>query len=339
MYVEQIFPTLMQLLSTTDDQSVLQTGQDYLKYMIQKALPQLIAWVDPNSGKNGVVLIVEFIAKMLDPSQSDNASIFLGDLINKLILKGGNDIAQILPDLLTAITRRVAISKNTIFIQSMICVFAQLIQSQMETVISFLSQLNIEGKSGLDIILGAWCEHHDSFQGVYKTKLCTIALSKLFTATDQSLQYVMVQGDLIMNDDKGMVTRSKSKAAKQYNQLPFYVKAIKLLAGEYQRSLQEEESYVEGYDDEDDTWEDDLAGEGDFKYLSEIVDYGYIDDDGGYEEEDEDIKNDPIYQVKINEYLQDFFRKCASSNTNNFMGICEQYLNDSEKKIIEGALN
>jgi len=53
----------------------------------------------------------------------------------------------------------------------MICVFAQLIQSQMETVISFLSQLNIEGKSGLDIILGAWCEHHDSFQGVYKTKL------------------------------------------------------------------------------------------------------------------------------------------------------------------------
>ena len=54
---------------------------------------------------------------MLDPSQSDNASIFLGDLINKLILKGGNDIAQILPDLLTAITRRVAISRNTIFIQ------------------------------------------------------------------------------------------------------------------------------------------------------------------------------------------------------------------------------
>jgi len=37
-----------------------------------------------------------------------------------------------------------------------------------------------------------------------------------------------------------------------------------------------------------------------FLLLLEIVDYGYIDDDGGYEEEDEDIKNDPIYQVKIN---------------------------------------
>ncbi|ORX50392.1 ARM repeat-containing protein [Piromyces finnis] len=340
LYIEQIFPTLIQLLSTTDDHSVLQTGQDYLKYMIHKALPQLIAWVDPNSGKNGVVLIVEFIAKMLDPSQSDNASIFLGDLINKLILKGGNDIAQILPDLLTAITRRVAISKNTIFIQSMICVFAQLIQSQMETVTSFLSQLNIEGKSGLEIILGAWCEHSDSFQGVFKTKLCTVSLSKLFTSTEQNLQYVMVQGDLIITENNGIMTRSKSKAAKQYNQLPFYVKAVKLLANEYQRSLQEEESYVEGYDEEDDAWEDDLAGEGDFKYLSEIVDYGYIDDDeGGYEEEDEDIKNDPIYQIKINEYLQDFFRKCASANVNNFMGICEQFLNDSEKKIIQGALN
>jgi len=53
----------------------------------------------------------------------------------------------------------------------MICVFAQLIQSQMETVISFLAQLNIDGKSGLEIILRAWCEHYDSFQGVYKTKL------------------------------------------------------------------------------------------------------------------------------------------------------------------------
>jgi len=53
----------------------------------------------------------------------------------------------------------------------MICVFSQLIQSQMETVISFLTQLNIDGKSGLEIILGAWCEHSDSFQGVYKTKL------------------------------------------------------------------------------------------------------------------------------------------------------------------------
>jgi len=70
LYTEQIFPNLMHLLSTTDDQSVLQTGQDYLKYMIQKALPQLIAWVDPNTGKNGIVLIVEFIAKMLEPSQS-----------------------------------------------------------------------------------------------------------------------------------------------------------------------------------------------------------------------------------------------------------------------------
>jgi len=337
LYIEQIFPSLMQLLSTTDERSVLQTGQDYLKFMVQKALPQLIAWVDPNSGKNGIVLIVEFIAKMLDPSQSDNASIFLGDLINKLILKGGNDIAQILPDLLTAITRRVEISKNTIFIQSMICVFAQLIQTQMETVVSFLTSLNINNKNGLDIILGAWCEHYDSFQGVYRTKLCTIALSKLFTSTDQHLQYVMVQGDLIMTENKGIMTRSKSKAAKQYNQLPFYVKAVKLLASEYKRSSTEEESYVEGYEDED-TWEESVGEDGEFKYLSEIVDYGYIEDDGGYEEEDEDIKNDPIYQVKINEYLQDFFKKCASANTNNFMGICEQYLNDSEKKIIEEAL-
>jgi len=339
LYIEQIFPNLMNLISNTDDHSVLQTGQDYLKYMVQKALPQLIAWVDPNTGKNGVVLIVEFIAKMLDPSQSDNASIFLGDLINKLILKGGNDIAQILPDLLTAITRRVAISRNTIFIQSMICVFSQLIQSQMETVISFLTQLNIDGKSGLDIILGAWCEHSDSFQGVYNTKLCTIALSKLFTSGDQNLQYIMVQGDLIMSENKGMMTRSKGKTAQQYNQLPFYVKAVKLLANEYQRSLQEEESYVEGYDEEEDTWEESVGEDGDFKYLSEIVDYGYVEDDGGYEEEDEDIKNDPIYKIKINEYLQNFFKKCASENTNNFMGICEQYLNENEKKIIQGALN
>jgi len=33
----------------------------------------------------------------------------------------------------------------------------------------------------------------------------TIALSKLFTSNDQNLQGITVQGDLILNENKGMI--------------------------------------------------------------------------------------------------------------------------------------
>lgn len=62
-------------------------------------------------------LIIQFIAKLLDPSQSESAALFVGDLVSKLIKKGGDLVTSIIPDLLNAVTQRLAQAKLPTFIQ------------------------------------------------------------------------------------------------------------------------------------------------------------------------------------------------------------------------------
>jgi len=72
---------------------------------------------DPSGGKNGMELIIQFIAKLLDPSQTESAALFVGDLISKLIKKGSDLVSPILPDLLNAVALRLADAKLPSFIQ------------------------------------------------------------------------------------------------------------------------------------------------------------------------------------------------------------------------------
>jgi hypothetical protein len=62
-------------------------------------------------------LTIQFIAKLLDPSQTESAALFVGDLISKLIKKGGDLVSPILPQLLDAVTRRLAEAKLPTFVQ------------------------------------------------------------------------------------------------------------------------------------------------------------------------------------------------------------------------------
>jgi hypothetical protein len=59
------------------------------------------------------------------------------------------------------------------------------------------------------------------------------------------------------------------------------------------------------------------------------------DDD---EEDNPDLKNDPIYQTDMKAYLTDFFRNCNTHNINNFHEICQTQLNDEEKQTMEYVL-
>lgn len=72
---------------------------------------------DEASSKTGMDLIIQFIAQLLDPSQTESASLFVGDLISVLIKKGGDLINSILPELLNAVTVRLTDAKLPSFIQ------------------------------------------------------------------------------------------------------------------------------------------------------------------------------------------------------------------------------
>lgn len=123
------------------------------------------------SGKSGLDYIIHFIAKLLEPTGSDSDALFVGDLIVTLIQKVGSGIGPVLPNLLTAVLGRLMNTDYQPFIQSLVMVFAHLVISQQDTVFQFLCDAQVNGKSGLEILMTTWCENYDSFSGYYTIKV------------------------------------------------------------------------------------------------------------------------------------------------------------------------
>ncbi|KAF9198116.1 hypothetical protein BGZ49_001176 [Haplosporangium sp. Z 27] len=344
-YVAQFFHNLMSVLLTTDDRDVLQSGQECLTIIVQKDVQQVAEWRDAASGKTGLELTIQFIAKLLDPSQTESAALFVGDLISKLIKKGGDLVSPILPDLLNAVTLRLAEAKLASFIQPLVMVFAQLCLNQHEVVINFLSGLNVNGRNGLDIVMSAWLANHTDFTGLYNQKVSAVALTKIFMSGDSRVASVQVNGDLIVPKSSRIVTRSRSKnTPDQYTVTTVPVKIIRLLSTDLTNKIEEEEDQAaeSDYDDEgDDDWEDDdEPGRGkEYSLLSDILDGNGFDMDGDEEEDevDPDILADPIYQLNMKNYLVDFFRQCVQQNSPAFAQSISE-ISDVEKKTLSSLL-
>ncbi|KAF9279348.1 hypothetical protein BGZ88_012798 [Linnemannia elongata] len=346
-YVAQFFPNLMSVLLTTDDRDILQSGQECLTFVIQKGVEQVAEWRDVASGKTGLELTIQFIAKLLDPSQTESAALFVGDLISKLIKKGGDLVSPILPQLLDAVTRRLAEAKLPTFIQPLVMVFAQLCLTQHEVVINFLSSVDVNGRNGLDIVLSAWLANHTDFQGLYNQKVSTVALTKIYMSGDARVANVQVNGDLIVPKSTRIVTRSRAKnTPDQFTITTVPVKIIRLLSTDLTNKIEEEEDQAaeSDYDDEDgeDDWEDEDDGRGgkdQFSFLSDVLDAHGLDMDGEEDEEevDPDILADPIYQMNMKNYLVDFFRQCVQQNSPSFVQSVGE-LSDVEKRTLSSLL-
>lgn len=103
---------------------------------------------------------------------SESAALFVGDLVARTILKTGPSCAPILPELLQITLKRLSTAKTSTFIHSLVTVFAQLMHHQLENVVVFLhTQVKIDGKSGLEILLGIWCQNAGDFAGDYPIKV------------------------------------------------------------------------------------------------------------------------------------------------------------------------
>ncbi|ORZ19612.1 armadillo-type protein [Absidia repens] len=342
-FTEQMYPALMQLAWNIPDDEVLQSTQECLKQFLIKDSDHIVRWRD-QSGKSGLDYVIHFVAKLLEPTGTESEALFVGDLIVTMIQKIGTDIAPVLPDLLNAVLVRLESTSYQPFIQSLVLVFAQLINSQQDTVIEFLTNVVINGKTGLEILMNHWVDNYESFSGYYSLKVSAVALSKVFLINNPGLQSMNVRGEIVVNPNGGIVTRSKSKRnPDQYTVMPLPVKIIKLLVADMGNSLPNEHGQhddAESLGDDDAEWDDindeaAFSARQDFAYLSDMLANLGEDDD---EENNPDLKNDPIYQIDMKGYLVDFFRNCSSHNVNHFMEICQQ-LNDDEKYILETAMN
>jgi hypothetical protein len=79
--------------------------------------------------------------------------------------------------------------------------FAFLIYNQPDTVLNLLEQTTVEGESGLAILLQTWCDNAETFQGFWPNRISHLALCRLYMSERQSLQGLMVKGDIIVRPE------------------------------------------------------------------------------------------------------------------------------------------
>ncbi|GAA6037267.1 hypothetical protein JCM8097_008653 [Rhodosporidiobolus ruineniae] len=363
---DRVAEPLFEMLGATEDRDVIQTALDIVTTVIRKDVDQLLNWRNP-SGQSGLELVLAQVAKLLQPSESEAGGLFVGDLVIHLVRKAGGAIGPVLPDLLQAFVIRLATAQTAMFSQSLILPFAYLIHSQLDTVLSLLENLTVPGGAGeaprpaLEVLLSNWCDNSTDFQGFWNQKVSSVALSQLYAAasTRPSLQQVQVKGDLLLTDanKNKIMTRARAKAnPDQFPPIPFPAKALKLLLHDAQNATNQANGGKDGgvpddavSDDEDDEWADEGAeftsgNERELDFLSDMLAggglsrYMHSDDDDEDELDEQDLQDDPIYQLDLSTHLSGFFRQAYEADLVSFRQLAEQFLNDEEKTVLTHLL-
>ncbi|ODA77854.1 hypothetical protein RJ55_06456 [Drechmeria coniospora] len=336
-FVAATFPKLNRVLMESTEGEILRPGAESIKFILMHDHQQVFSWQDAN-GVSGLEVCLRIIDRLLRPEIEDNAASEVGGLAAELVEKAGQErLGPYLPQLLQAVATRVESAMAAAFIQSLILVFARLSLTGAQDVVEFLSQLQIGGQNGLQIVLSKWLENSTSFVGYDEIRQNVIALSKLYSLHDARLPQITVKGDLIINDDGRIKTRSRARQnPDQYTLILAPLKIIKVLIEELlsasgvRSAADVASSAVAGgqevvSDDEDDGWEDDDTIDlalGTTK--SELMSYMDV---GGRRYRDDETQA----------YLIDFFVRCGRDNVGNFQEWYAMLTDDEKAKLSELA--
>jgi importin-9 len=234
-FVAAVMPKLNRVLLESSDPELVRPSTLAVKHMLAHGSTQFLAWNDPATGKNAVEITLIIIDRLLNSSLvDDNAAAEVGGLAAELVEKAGGDkLGPFLLQLLRAVALRLATAEKAQFIQSLILVFARLSISSPRDVVDFLSQVDIHGENGLNVVLGKWLENSVNFAGYESIRQNVVALSKLYDLEDSRIPQIGVKGDLIVQETGRIKTRSQAKANPDtWTTIPANLKILKVLVEE-----------------------------------------------------------------------------------------------------------
>lgn len=336
-FVAATFPKLTRLLMESNEGDVLRPGADTAKWILLHDHQQVFGWQDAN-GRSGLEVCLHVIDRLLGPSVEDNAATEVGGLAAELVDKAGQErLGPFLPQLLQAVANRLATARAAPLIQSLILVFARLSVNGAHDVIEFLSQIQINGESGLQVVIAKWLENSVNFAGYDEIRQNVIALSKLYSLNDPRLAQISVKGDLVINANDGLIkTRSRAKQnPDQYTVVAAPLKIVKLLIDELLSAsgvqaaasaaaaaisaTDFDDDDEEGWEDDDDTLDLGLAAtKGDLM--------SFIEGPGRRQPDDE-----------TQTFLTEFFIQCGRENVANFQDWYNLLSQDERQKLNELA--
>ncbi|XP_076037579.1 importin 9 isoform X2 [Oratosquilla oratoria] len=344
--INAAFPAVVQRTLNTDDNSTLQNGGECLRAYISVAPEQVIHYRDAE-GNSGLQYIVQVSSQLLSPATSEYTATFVGRLITVLIKRAGDHLGDNLELLLRAVLSKLQGAETLTVVQNLLLVYAQLVHSQLEGVLAFLSGVpGPTGQSALTFVLTEWCAKQHLFFGAYEGKVSAVALSKLLehgvTANDARLQDIIVQGDQVFSPEERVRTRSQRVSRpEQWTQVPVLVKIFKLLINELANAIDsnmakddDEESEDECWEDEEDEMGQENGGTSSFAAMfAPASDFPGYDTDTVDDDDDPDAVSDPLYNLDLQQYLTTFITTFAQHPAYQ---IFTPHLNPHEREVLQG---
>jgi hypothetical protein len=222
-FVQATMPKLNRILLGATDDELIKSATMAVKNILSHAHQQLFEWRS-DDGKGGLEVVLIIIDRLLSQSVNDNAAGEVGSLAAEVVEKAGSErLGPYLPQLLRAVAVRLGSAEHAPFIQSLTLVFARLSLNNASEVVEFLAGLDIDGTSGLQVVLSKWLENSINFAGYDEIRQNVIALSKLYDLKHPRIAQIEVKGDLIVVPSDGRImTRSRARTSKPPFYYPFH---------------------------------------------------------------------------------------------------------------------
>ncbi|TMW64339.1 hypothetical protein Poli38472_012961 [Pythium oligandrum] len=272
--IQLIFEPLIGILQLVDDEKVLNSGAECLKWLVMFAVETLAEYKCAN-GANGVDATMNIAAKLLSPALDESCAVCVGGLIAQILLKLGSALPPTtIQSILSATCARLATAELPSLIQSLCMVFARLVHTHGQEILNVLEQLpapavpGVSYKNMLEFVFSTWIEKQQDFYGLYCIKVTVSALLKVAEWNDPRLTEIIVTGSEIETAPQpgsaGIQTRSKTKsstgsAPKQYTRVHFLTKLVVVLAKVAVHLGEDEEEWESSEDESEDDEDDDSA--------------------------------------------------------------------------------
>lgn len=270
-FVAAVLPKLNRLLFMDLDFSVHQSATLAIKHILTHDPEQLFAWRDPETGKEGIEVLLLIIDRLLGPGVDDSSAAEVGGLAAELVYRAGSTrLGPYLEQLLRVVAIRLNTAEKANFIQSLVLVFARLSETSeaaAKEVLDFLSMVQVENSTGLEVVLKKWLDNSVTFSGYDAIRQNVVALTNIFKLNDERLQNIQTKGDLIVDNTSRIKTRSQAKKQPdQYTAIPVPLKVLKVLVQELGSPTKANFSLGSGArkgsivsEDDDEEWEDETG--------------------------------------------------------------------------------
>ncbi|KAF2018739.1 ARM repeat-containing protein [Aaosphaeria arxii CBS 175.79] len=333
-FVQATMPKMHRLLLGSDNEELLKSCTVAVKNILAHDHQQLFEW-HAEDGKGGLEVVLIIIDRLLSQSVNDHAAGEVGSLAAEVVEKAGSErLGPYLPQLLRAVAIRLGTATHAPFIQSLTLVFARLSLNNASEVVDFLAGLDLDGVSGLQVVIAKWLENSINFAGYDEIRQNVIALSKLYDLKDARIAQIQVKGDQIPDSSNQIMTRSRARTnPTQYTVIAAPLKILKVLIVELQGAsgtqldasaaaeLAEEDSNDDDWEDEPNPFTD--LGTGLSK--EQLMNLAAEDGPGSGRQRDDETQG----------FLVDFFKRAAG--TPGFQEEWDALTQDEKSRLQESA--